>query len=419
MLPLFRCRLVTRMAPAVLSLACALQLGTGCAAPMDEEAAESGDAMTRARAGLEPMAKAAETLADRIAKRDPNVLVVPTPLEVPSKAFTGWRVAVVVAESQQGFMLLPRANAPSGSFGLLLADEKSQLVATAAFVPDSAPRAADTVLSILDGLPADAQAIGDSSSLRPKGFLSPAVIDLGAELVVKLLAVVRRGGASKALASAEAHVALKVESSTWRAFSGLVADRRIVAEYVSELVAIRKGLAGRKIVMVETSNVAGNLVNGASVAFELEVKTARALTARFAGQNKKVALAVRASDDSGAIIRWALENDVPVVIGSMSDDAVSALRNLRPWDPETARYLRDIVSDAKKMALVRNVNTAKKVLSFDDLEKAPGRMALVEYQDFAPLWAVADEALALKLPDVDGLFFDWLRRFQTVTTVGL
>ena len=415
----FRRQLLSSVASALLALAPVAAFGTGCAAPIEEDTGEGGDAMTRARAGLEPMAKAAETLADRIAKRDPDVLVIPTPIELPSKAFTGWRIAVVVAGSQQGFMLLPRANAPTGSFGLLLADEKSQLVATAAFVPDAAPKAADAIAAILDGLPADAQAIGDPSSIRPKGFLSPAFFDAGAELVVKLLAVVRRGGASKALASSEAHLAAKVQSSTWRTFSGLVADRRIVAEYLSELVAIRKGLAGRKVVMVETSDVGGNLVNGSTVAFELEVKTARALTARFAGQGQKVALAVRAADDSAGVIRWALENDVPIVIGSRSNDAVSALRSLRPWDPETAKYLRDIVNDAKKMLLVRNVNTTKKILTFEEMEQVPSRLALIEYQDFAPMWAIADEGLALKLPALEGRFFDWLNSFQTVTTISL
>jgi hypothetical protein len=424
----------------VLGLAASSSMGVGCTGQGEDEDEDGSEAaVTLSKGQLVPMANAAAALANRLAKTGVDKdtpFAMPLPGEIASKSFGAWKVAFVddISKQQRGFLLLPQRNAPRGAFGLVLANGEQQIVATAAYVPDAAPHATEVAAAILAALPADANAIASSASIAERSLsrslicpsgcmpafgglsIKPAgvydkLLAQGAEIALKLLGGARRGAgeAVGVATSAEAHLAPKVGTSTWKAFAALVDDTKIVAQYLSELAAARMSLGGRKVIMVETSEFVGRSGPAGEPILANMTKT---LTAHLGARRNQVALAMRGTAEHASVVRWALENDVPVVLGSLDKNASEALTTLsRAVDNHDLHvFLVDAARDPKKLALVRNLNVAKVESS------GP---AMFDVLDFTPVWAVSDEALALRVGGVDGPFFGWLQRFETATFLGL
>ncbi len=135
------------------------------------------------------------------------------------------------------------------------------------------------------------------------------------------------------------------------------------------------------------------------------------LTKRFGADTRKLALTVRATEDNAPIIRWALENDVPVVLSSVSDTAEATLKWLASLERGTTSFFHEAVTNPAKLALVHNIRFDKYSHSFDT--------ALANHADFAPLWAIADEGMAIRLGGIDSPFFGWLSRFEFFATASI
>jgi hypothetical protein len=403
------------------TLSCALVLllalgastvGLGCAAPAEEDAGEGGDAMTLARGELAPMAKKAKDLADALSKaglRAGAPTALPLPGEVPSRAYKAWNVAAITAADGAflGFMFLPRVGAPAGSFGVVLADPGSKIVALSAYVPDSAPDASGTATAILDALGNEAPAVASAAgSVQTQGFWtsSPRLIEEGVDLAMRLLSGLSKGkAASKAVLGAEAHLATKVESSVWNGFTQLMGDRKAVGQLLADLASVRIGFGSRRVILLETSSV-GKTESS---------KLTALLTRMYGGQTKKIGLAMRDTGDNAEAIVWALERDVPIVLSTLKSTAAEALENSwRGIHGSYASYERlfALMSDPKKVALVRVV----------PVETSTNVAVAIEHQEFVSLWAMADEALGVRFAgQTDSAFLAWLPRFEISTVSSL
>ena len=274
-------------------------------------------------------------------------------------------------------------------------------------MPDSAKNATKLVEQILQALPTDAKAIGATASIKPTGIYDKLLSE-GLEIAVKLIAGARRGAgeAIGVASSAEAHLAPKVASSTWKTFASFVGDTKIMTQYLTEIAAARLTLKGRRVIMVETSEF-GEL--GAGAAREAVASgIANTLTTRLGASSQKVALAVRGTAEHAAVVRWALEHDVPVVLGSLQQNAAEALVSLSHAVDGHDAYVFFVgaSTNPKMLALIQNINVAK-------VDSTSTKM--FEALDLTPVWAVSDEALSIRFGRHDGPFFGWLQRFEVST----
>jgi len=397
----------------------ALGMSTGCAAE-DETETEDGSAEALAKAGaIDRMATTALRLAERLGGRDPSILQVPLTSRdegLPSARFGEWGIALVSGIEGgvrgDGFLLLPRENAPSGSFGLVIADGSS-IVAHAAYVPDGAKGAEAAVDALLASLETDARALSSSSG---RGDVAPRnVLKVGFKTLRELAAAVATWSSksgTRTVGRVAAGVGARVGSPIWRDFATLFKTAAGADDYVRSLVAIRKGLGARKVVMVQPL-----------VASEAHVSQgAKAIIQRLAGREKDVALAMPfdwGGVDEAMIGLWALENRVPIVVSGGSDTAGAIVSHwLTSVDAATATRLRRLVQDPDVVALVRPANIEYARL----LPRAETFARDQTWTDlrFAQLWALSDEALVARVGALPpGASFDfietWLRRFETVT----
>ncbi len=394
-------RIVASFALATLAAA------PGCAATVDDDAEEGADAVTVAQAELEPMARKARALADSLSKpglREGAPVPIPLDGELPSSAFGSWKVAAVVDATTglQGFMLLPQDKAPAGSFGVMLVDATAKVVGLSAYVPDAAPNAAQIAAGILGALPSDASTrAGSAGGVAPKAIIPTRLIQEGIEIAVRMLTGLDRGKAtSKLVGRTEAHLATKVQASTWKAFAETLGDPKLVAKHLASLATQRLAFGSRKVVLVETATVR-DLATAAD-----GPKVWTALTRQFGAQRAKVGLAVADSHGNEAVIGWALRNDVPIVVSSIDK------RTAR----EVLEHLSDLSVHAETRAAARAALANPEKASLVRVIENPGLgMQHIEQQAFVPLWAMADDAFGI-LPAPAGVatspLFAWFRYFE-------
>jgi hypothetical protein len=384
------------------SLVVASSALVGCASPVDDGPGEDAAAIAVARGSLAPAAERARVLAEELGRagyRDRGWRELPaTDLSAtfPSATFGAWRTATVMdAESVvQGLMFIPTTNAPVGSFGLLVFDAQNEVAALAAYVPDSAPDAARIVRAILDALPVDGTSLTATSTgdVATRGLLSPKVLSAGIEIAASILHELRLARASSKLAlRTEATLAAKVQSPMWKSLAKAL-DPTKTFRLLSQISANRLAFGGRSVVLVHVEEGIYDVT-----------KVWGSLSRHLGPRASKVGMAVPGTIENNSAIAWALKNDVPVVVNTISEKTPrQLLESIAEFGPgEEARAIaRAALSDPKKLALVRIVDNPQLGWNFAD------------EQAFVPLWAMADEALGIMTKASRDPMFDWFRRFE-------
>ena len=391
----------------VLSLLLGALVSVGCAAPTDDEVGDGADAVTLTDAAAEDSAKAARATTDELARpgfREGAPVAIPLQGEAASREFSGWKSAAVLDGSRNlvGFMMVPKANAPAGSFGVVFVDPARKVVALSAYVPDGAKDGDAIAARILAALPADAAAA--PAALRPAGIATALVVD-GLEMAMRVLSGLSLAKVtSKAVARTEAHLAARVDQATWKAFSEAVGDRAEVGKRLAQVASERLALGSRKVVLVEA----------AARTPDANARVLAGLERRYAAEAKKMAIVARLHNEHVAVVRWALDHDVPVTVtmptGSKVGPGDSVLAMLDRWarivhrDPAAATVFQSAMADPKKAGLIRVIEQDG---SPDD--------AVIRHLDFVPLWVMAEEAFGVRFAGQANDFFDWFGRFEHVS----
>lgn len=385
-------------------------LSLGCAAPAEDDVDDGADAVTLARGDLAPMVEKARKVADALGTAGyragaPSALLVPG--EIPSATFTGWKVAGIVDADRTflGYMLLPRAKAPAGAFGVVLVDPRSKIVALSAYVPDRAPDAEKTAGAILDALARDGAALEPKGGAVKTQGIATKIAEEGVELAMRLLSGLSRSkGLSKAGQGAEAFLAPKVDSAVWGAFTAMVGDRAAVGKVLSEIASHRIAFGSRRVIAVEVSESGGRSSG----------KVLDLLARRYGSETKRVGLALRDTGDNAEAIIWALRNDVPIVLSSMHGTAAEAVENavraMSGGTPEGYQLyveLATLARDPKKLALVRVITA--------DRTGIP-----LVHQEFAAVWTMSDEALGVSFAGrAESELLPFFQRFELRTSATL
>lgn len=388
------------LAPLVLA---ALTAVAGCAAPGDEEAGNGADAVTTAQGQLASSVKSAHDLAERIAARDPLVPVVPVPGDaIPSKRFGSHSAALFVESSgKAGYVLYPESGTPDGSFGLLLVDPSSQILAVAAHVPDSAPGAAAAADGILAAMVEDgAEAVG---TIRGASLVS----ELATPVLRRLLSIF----AQTASRDAEAIVASKVSSGTWKDFAATF-DRAAVDAARKQSLALRQHLGTRRAYMIQAPTE--NYI--VEETLEDMPKTIFEALGRKLGPRARDSAIVLSGDglQSTGALAWALANRVPVVIRSTQDVpkllAESAFRARQYGNHAVADALEAAAKDPSAVALVKTYTTPKGLNFEEDL-----------LSSFTAAWSVADAVISFRFGSAGRSAFEtyFRGRFSDVTVLPL
>lgn len=447
-----------RLATSSLLLVC-LAL-TSVALPACSSGAEdpdqddgSEDAIVVAEGG--DLARVAADMADRIAKRDHTVLEYPisntapaassaasqpaydamgnatgasvavedaAPSGIPSTKYGQWNVALVADQTlkQQGFLFLPtlaQTDPARGSFVLGLVGSSRQVLALAAYVPDAVPNASQRAQALLADAKRDCQlgTTGGAGGVTTK--------DLKTALVKTVIQAVREifvAGAETAVASTEKAaivsearlLARKVSDASWKSFATFFADQTALKTYLTRLANVRAALKGRRITLVETSSVCSGAASAADCA-RLSEQAIMELDLALYDHTGPTALAFRATGHNAALVAHAIKLKIPVVLNGVYDDAPRLLRQMAQDAPPFADALRAVAADAEQLKLVSVISPPTSAFAAtDDFAKMFERL---ELSSFAPLFAVADDAISIEIRgSFASEFTSWLSRFKSV-----
>ena len=423
---------------AVLPLAFALLgFAVGCAPA--EEAGEDDSAEALARAGgVEGMAASAKRIAERLAAHDASIVQMPMSAPgagLPSATVKEWHIALVTTEDEgvrrDGFMLIPAANAPRGSFGLVLVDQAGAVLGYASYVPDATPDASAWADKLLTAVDADGRARAEKAGqVATKGLekIAVAAVTNAVEAAARLISSASAKAEAKEVkagAAAAARVAARAQTTAWRDFVQVFKSAQGAHDYFMALKATRKALGSRKVVGVEAFYTA-----------EADaIPVADAIIAKLARREKTIALAMVEMGDPvvARVTAWALDRKIPVVFTSETTasgaDVLEGLaRQAAKTDPATAATLRRLAADPEALANLR----ASTGVPWDDRWRGPtdALQSLSMHMStlYGAMWALADEGLVVRKGSIvvpGGSFTNWdfieawFRRFETLTQISL
>ena len=455
-----------RRALSLASLVIAsLVSAVGCAAPAEDDAGEDGQAIVVSKGQL---AQRASQLATRLAKgpgKDRSVLRIPVVASdamestvLPSKtpAIGGW-VMLAVSDGAAGettaraYMLLPKGDAvPTGSFGLVLGDSATSVLATAVYVPDEARDASGWADKLLAAIPADAvgwdaptgggiRTQGVATELAKAGLskIFGGLFRAAAEDATVVAARTTTTAAAQAGTRAEARVVKAEAGDLWGRFRNLASYSSLRGELLQmhreRLVEVAKSVLTKKSELVYFSS------NAMSWGRFDEYQRLVAVLEKQVTSKSAIVVSL---DDRMALpaVTYALEHDVPVVVvGVLPKDGVLSTLSSRlkylAGDAAELAPLRDrfaaLLADPRRVALVQTVDTAPFTSALNEQARhlsalngsaAAGEEAQRRGRDLlelAPAWALADRAVEARVSGGYLGFNEFIRQFARLERVNM
>lgn len=329
-----------------------------------------------------------------------------------------WVTGAIASGEQSAFVLYPTSDlvAPNGSFAVIIPREDRETSALAVYVPDEADSAKGQANRLLAQLKIDAAKLPPSTSIRTQA-MNLATVE---NLIARFVTAGKRVATVAAEASELRFIQRVAAGALWEDFRRTFADVKAAEPFLEKLFMIRKQLGNRRILHVEL----GESRCGPGLDFAACGEAMQQFEKMFADLSRSrnssgVALTINQYSEHAVPLVWALENDVPVIISAGSDKAITGSQiitlveeNLANSRTQGAESIYQRLQRVKgKVELITIINT--QIESNADWLNTDFTLRM-----FAPIWALADEALVFSWKGVTTYEKRLLNAFESRTILA-